>query len=85
MQVVAQKPQPACNAPGSIFQLRIGLRHRVRAVKKEDCDLLIDLLARVDRTMRPIGWLLPMRLSGGDFKPFDFASIPVFHIHYVAT
>ncbi len=35
--------------------------------------------------MRQTGWLLPMRLAGRNFKPFGFASVPVFHIQNVST
>ena len=67
--------------------LRLGARlcHRVRAVKKEDCDLLVCLPSGVDCTMWAITRLAPIYLSCCDLNALGFAAVPEFDYKRLAT
>jgi hypothetical protein len=53
------------------------LRQRIRAIEEKYCDLLVGGPANVDRTMHPVGRLIPARLSDSDFNAIGLSPIPV--------
>lgn len=71
--------------PLALLWLSARLRHRVGAVKKEDCDLLVCLPSDVDCTMGAITRLAPVRLACCNFNELGLAAIPEFDCSHLAA
>jgi len=54
------------------------LRHRVRSVEQEDRNLLVGLLADIQRPMNTGTRLVPLNLTGRDLNALALASVAVF-------